>query len=93
MNEYFTKSENSLFTEREIRQAYKNGEIFVKTKKILQELANRQGHNKCWYNPEVIKELLELYEIKPTVSPNLPSPEEFAQGCFNYQKELYEGTK
>ena len=59
------------------------------TKAILQECANRQGHHKCWWNPEVLKSLMDLHHIKPTVEPNLPSREEFAEGCEAYAGDLY----
>ena len=56
---------------------------------ILQECANRQGHNKCWWNPEVLQSLMTLFDIQSTVEPCLPPKEEFNQQCGVYADKLY----
>ena len=41
-------------------------------KEILQTWLNQQGHDRCWYYPEVFKKLIEIFEITPTKEPLLP---------------------
>ncbi|MCC7432794.1 hypothetical protein IT412_04695 [Candidatus Peregrinibacteria bacterium] len=61
----------------------------ARTKQILQSWVDQQGHNRCWYYPELFRELVELYDIKVTKEPTLPPLEEFKAGCCRYQKEEF----
>ena len=56
---------------------------------ILQEWANKQGHERCHWHPEVLQELADVFGIKPTVEPKLPPRAEFEIGCKQYQDEQY----
>lgn len=61
----------------------------IETRKALQTWLNQQGHNRCWYYPEIFHKLCELHEVKMTVEPKLPPKEEFEIGCNRYQEEEY----
>lgn len=56
---------------------------------ILQEWVDQQGHNRCWYYPDLFRKLARLYGVKMTVEPALPPEEEFRAGCDKYREEEY----
>lgn len=58
-------------------------------KQALQKWIDAQGHDRCWYYPDIFRELVELFDLKPTVLPELPPRAEFEQGCRRYQEEEY----
>ena len=61
----------------------------AEARSILQEWVDKQGHERCWYYPELFKKLAALYGVKPTVDPALPPEEEFEKGCQQYRREEY----
>jgi len=61
----------------------------LKAKEVIQEWVDKQGHDRCWYYPELFRKLAEILEVKPTKNPSLPSLEEFKKGCERYQEEEY----
>lgn len=63
--------------------------LTTKTRKILQAYTNRQGHDKCHYNPEVLDSLLDLYHVKCTRPNKLPLKSEFDAECDIYSTRLY----
>jgi len=58
-------------------------------KKIIQEWIDKQGHDRCWYYPELFKKLIDLLGIKLSGDPKLPPLDEFKFGCEKYQQEEY----
>jgi len=50
---------------------------------------DKQGHDRCWYYPDIFRQLCELFDVKITVNPNLPPCKEFKAGCERYQEEEY----
>ena len=58
-------------------------------KKMIQEWVDKQGHDRCWYYPDLFRKLVELFQINPNKSPSLPPLEEFKVGCEKYQEEEY----
>lgn len=59
-----------------------------KVQKILKEWVKKKSHDKCWYYPELFNKLVQVFDIK-VESLELPSKEEFDQGCKKYQDEIY----
>lgn len=66
-----------------------DSEKLQKATNSLQKWVNKQGHDKCWYYPDIFLELCQIFDIEPHSHPNLPSPEDFNKGCLRYQKEIY----
>jgi hypothetical protein len=60
----------------------------AKAKTVVQEWANKKGHDRCWYYPELFRELAAIFEIAAS-DPCLPPRNEFEQGCRRYQEEVY----
>lgn len=58
-------------------------------RKILQEWVDKQGHDRCWYYPELFLEICKILEITPSKEPKLPPEEEFKLGCDKYRGEQY----
>lgn len=56
---------------------------------IIENWAAQQGHNRCWYYPDVFKEIATLVGAKIDYPPGLPDREEFEEGCCKYQEEQY----
>lgn len=61
----------------------------AEAKAIIQSWLDKQGHEKCWYYPELFRELATLFDLKPTVEPALPPRNEFKEGCSRYEEEIY----
>lgn len=61
-----------------------------RAKAILQEWIDQQGHERCWYYPDLFNRLIKVYGIETTKEPNLPPRCEFEEGCRRYQEEEYE---
>ncbi len=55
----------------------------------IQIWVDQQGHNRCWYYPELFYKLVQLLGIKPKVEPSLPPLQEFKAGCTRYQNLEY----
>ncbi len=68
-------------------------EQLEEVKKIVQESIEKQGHERCWYHPDLFQRLIEVLEVKPMGKPSLPPRKEFEQGCKKYQDEQYKETK
>lgn len=61
-----------------------------KAKELIQSWVNQQGHDRCWYYPEIFEQLVKLFEIKQTKPSSLPPLKEFKKGCKRYQNKEYE---
>lgn len=55
----------------------------------LQDWIDKQGHDRCWYYPEIFRKLCDILEVKQTVECRLPERSEFVNGCKQYQDEEY----
>lgn len=62
-----------------------------KARAVLQEWAGKQGHDRCWYYPDLFIELAKILEVPLSIDPSLPPLEEFKKGCERYQQEEYKG--
>ena len=62
---------------------------YNEAKQVVQEWADMQGHDRCWWHPDLFKRLMKIFEINPSRDPALPPLEEFKRGCEQYQKEQY----
>ena len=62
---------------------------FEDAKRIIQDWVDKQGHDRCWYYPELFRKLIKIFEIIPSKDPSLPSLEDFKKGCEKYQAEEY----
>ena len=62
---------------------------YNRARKVIQEWADKQGHDRCWYYPELFRKLVDVFEITPTRDQILPPLEEFQKGCKRYQREEY----
>ncbi len=60
-----------------------------KVKEVIQEWTNKQGHDRCWYYPDLFRKLVEILEVKQSKNPSLPPLDEFKKGCEKYQEEEY----
>lgn len=65
----------------------------AETRKIIQEWMDKQGHERCWYYPDLFTRLAGLFALTPKVEPGLPPREEFEEGCRRYQKEQFGGPR
>lgn len=57
--------------------------------KTMQEWVDKQGHDRCWYYPDLFRKLCEIYGIDANQNPALPSLGEFKKGCETYQQEEF----
>ena len=61
----------------------------LEAKQALQEWADKQGHDRCCYYPEIFERLAKILNVKPKKAPCLPSVEEFRKGCERSTLEQY----
>lgn len=59
------------------------------TKAILQDWLDKQGHERCWYYPDLFEALAKLHGVTMKESPSLPARAEFEAGCKKYQEEEF----
>lgn len=60
----------------------------VQIRLLIEEWANKQGHDSCWFYPDIFRQIALIVEAKIKTQ-NLPPLEEFKVGCCRYQKEIY----
>lgn len=60
-------------------------------KKTVEKWAGEQGHNQCWYYPEVLREIATIVDARTNIEPNLPQLNEFLgrEGCRRYAMEIF----
>lgn len=58
-------------------------------RRTTQSWLDQQGHNRCWYYPELFVKLAEKLGLKMTDEPSLPPRAEFEAGCKRYQIEEF----
>lgn len=63
-------------------------EVCDLTKQKLLEWTRKQGHDVCWYYPEIFQAICLLHGIM--ISPCLPKREHFRIGCKIYETEIFE---
>lgn len=56
---------------------------------LLQQWVDQQSHDRCWYYPEIFRQLCDLFGVQPTLQPGLPPRPEFELGCKRYQDEEF----
>lgn len=59
------------------------------TKRVMQEWVDKQGHDRCWYYPELFRKLVALHGVEATKEPALPPEQEFEGGCKRFKEEEY----
>lgn len=64
-------------------------DVCDQVKAITQEWADKQGHERCHYYPELFRRLAEVLGVKSQFDPCLPLRPEFEKGCRRYQDEEY----
>jgi hypothetical protein len=67
-------------------------DLLDQARALLQGWVDKQAHDRCWYYPDIFRELAALLGVKATVPEGLPPRTEFEAGCRRYQDEEYNGT-
>lgn len=77
--------------ERGLELLKANGELVALSdvRRTVQTWLDKQGHDRCWYYPDLFREIATTLDLKPTIEPKLPSLVEFREGCRRYQAEEY----
>jgi hypothetical protein len=60
---------------------------------VLNEWIGKQGHDRCWYYPDLFLKLVEIAGVQPHEEVRLPPRDEFETGCGRYQDEQYSKLK
>ena len=60
-----------------------------KIRRLVQDWLDKQGHDRCWYYPEIFEQLARALDLQHIVlkPPQLPSLSEYKAGCERYQRE------
>lgn len=59
-------------------------------KAIVQTWLDKQGHDRCWYYPELFNQLAEKLNLSQRAPSELPPRKEFELGCKRYQIEEFD---
>lgn len=62
---------------------------YTSIQELVKQWIDKQGHDRCWYYPEIFKAIAEKLEIRQGLPSELPPQEEFDKGCKRYQLEEY----
>lgn len=57
--------------------------------KLVQQWLDKQGHERCWYYPDIFRSLAKVFGLTSKLPSNLPPRKEFENGCKKYQQEEY----
>lgn len=60
---------------------------------LVQQWLDKQGHEQCWYYPEIFRLICQVLGVRPSRDPGLPPRPEFEEGCRRYQDEQYQIAK
>ena len=52
--------------------AMTDAERLAASRRILREWVDQQGHDRCWYYPELFTMLVAVLDVEATVEPRLP---------------------
>lgn len=63
--------------------------LLNEAKRILQTWLDKQGHDRCWYYPDLFQELVKLFGLEASKPAGLPPLAEFREGCKRYKAEEY----
>jgi hypothetical protein len=58
---------------------------------LVRSWASKQGHDVCWFYPEIFEEIAVALGVV-FVPPNLPPRREFRSGCRIYEEQVYVGN-
>lgn len=59
---------------------------------VLARWTTQQGHDRCWYYPDLFRQLAETLGVELPPPAGLPPRAEFEAGCRRYQDEEYGGA-
>lgn len=61
----------------------------ARVRRLVQDWLDKQGHDRCWYYPEIFEQLARALDLQHIVlkPPQLPSLSEYKAGCERYQRE------
>ena len=54
----------------------------------IQEWSGQQGHDRCWYYPDIFKRIADIAGVDVPAKPDIPRPE-FEQGCRRFQDQEF----
>lgn len=51
--------------------------------------ANKQGHDQCWYYPEIFIAIAEILDMSLEIKPKLPPQHVFREHCQQWESTIY----
>jgi hypothetical protein len=58
-------------------------------REILTEWAKLDGHDRCWFHPELLSRLCQVVGVPVIEKPIRMTRQEFQCGCLAYQDDLF----
>lgn len=68
-----------------------DAEKLQQIQQVILEWDNKQGHDRCWYYPDLFQRIAAIVGVQLTHTPQLPTRAEFEEGCRRYQRHEFEG--
>lgn len=80
--------EKKAAAEKVLIDALNNGSKVSQAEMLLKGWVEKQGHDQCWFYPEIFRQLCSTFGITAP-DPGLPPRAEFRKGCLKYESEVY----
>lgn len=55
----------------------------------IMEWDGKEGHDRCWYYPDLFAKIAEIVDVPLNQSPALPPRPEFEEGCRRFQSQEF----
>lgn len=62
----------------------------TEARRLLDQVLNAQGHDQCWWHPELVQRLAQLFEVRHSCTLRLPPIDEFHRECRKFARTLYQ---
>lgn len=86
-NDLYVPSEEKLKLMKECADSLNKSEL---VKAQVQEWLNKQGHDSCWYYPDVFTEIAKTLDIEiKNINRMLPVRKEFNANCEKFECDVY----
>ena len=59
---------------------------------VISEWDGKQGHDRCWYYPDLFERIANIVGVQLNNAPVLPTRSEFEEGCRRFQNQEFQNV-
>lgn len=71
------------------RRTMSDTEKLQRIEQLVRDWDGKTGHDRCWYYPDLFRQIAGILGLELTTTPELPARAEFEEGCRRYQEQEY----